>query len=69
LHASQLLLHGLLQHTPSAQNPLWQSVEAAQAEPSGRGVPPLELVTTVFPPAPGPLVDAPPLPSSSKSSV
>ena len=39
LQARQVSLHEVLQQTPSAQKPLWQSLLQAQASPFGRAAP------------------------------
>jgi hypothetical protein len=78
LQARQVSLHEVLQQTPSAQKPLWQSLLQAQASPFGRAAPALAkqlIVIASSEPsraASGRLFDDPPqltTPSASSSAT
>ena len=74
LQALQVSLQEVLQQTPSAQKPLWQSLLQAQASPFGRAAPASAMQLTVIVssdpsrPASGRLLDDPPQPTTPSAS-
>jgi hypothetical protein len=74
LQARQVSLQEVLQQTPSAQKPLWQSLLQAQASPFGRPAPASAMQLTVIVssdpsrPASGRLLDDPPQPNTPSAS-